>query len=77
MTLLSHNDGVKLLIEAPFFDDPPNPGGTPGEPFYGLWDYEGNVLTDVVVNHGYFNSRCTSDRSNYGMELSSSYVLII
>ncbi|XP_045112447.1 pollen-specific leucine-rich repeat extensin-like protein 1 isoform X2 [Portunus trituberculatus] len=27
-------------ITAPFFNDPPAPPGTPGQPFYGLWDYE-------------------------------------
>ena len=44
MTLVSREDGdVQLQIEAPFFNDPPNPGGAPGEPFDGLWDYEGNI----------------------------------
>ncbi len=41
ITLTSHPEGVKMLVEAVFFDDPSNPGGTPGEPFPGLWDYEG------------------------------------
>ena len=40
-TLVSHEEGVKILMKAPFFNDPPNPGGPPGEPFPGLWDYEG------------------------------------
>ncbi|KAK3576856.1 hypothetical protein CHS0354_012911 [Potamilus streckersoni] len=31
---------VQLTISAPFFNDPPNPGGTPGKPFPQLWDYE-------------------------------------
>ncbi|KAL3880798.1 hypothetical protein ACJMK2_033009 [Sinanodonta woodiana] len=31
---------VQLTISAPYFNDPPNPGGTPGKPFQQLWDYE-------------------------------------
>jgi hypothetical protein len=33
--------GVKLIICAPFYNSPSNPGGKPGEPFPQLWDYEG------------------------------------
>lgn len=29
-----------MNVSAAFFDDPP-PGGEAGQPFYGLWDYEG------------------------------------
>ncbi|KAK3100000.1 hypothetical protein FSP39_013292 [Pinctada imbricata] len=31
---------LKITVTGPFFDDPPNPGGAPGQPFDGLWDYE-------------------------------------
>ncbi|XP_052076776.1 uncharacterized protein LOC127714777 [Mytilus californianus] len=34
-----HNN-VIMSVDAPFFNDPANPGGTPGQPFSGLWDYE-------------------------------------
>ncbi|KAM9857286.1 UPF0462 protein C4orf33 homolog isoform 2-T2 [Aulostomus maculatus] len=34
------NGGLKMLVSAPFFDDPEAPAGTPGLPFPGLWDYE-------------------------------------
>lgn len=30
----------KISVDAPFFNDPPNPNGTVGEPFFTLWDYE-------------------------------------
>ena len=30
-------------VEGQFFNDPPNPGGAAGEPFMGLWDFEGNI----------------------------------
>lgn len=32
--------GIEIRVKAPFFNDPGNPGGQPGEPFNGLWDYE-------------------------------------
>ncbi|XP_052076783.1 UPF0462 protein C4orf33-like [Mytilus californianus] len=31
---------VIINVDAPFFNDPANPGGTPGQPFPRLWDYE-------------------------------------
>ncbi|CAC5383332.1 unnamed protein product [Mytilus coruscus] len=31
---------VIINVDAPFFNDPANPGGAPGQPFPGLWDYE-------------------------------------
>lgn len=34
------HENILYTIHAPFFDDPPSPGGQPGEPFPGLWDYE-------------------------------------
>lgn len=33
--------GIEIRVDAPFFNDPGNPGGQPGQPFDGLWDYEG------------------------------------
>ncbi|KAK3099275.1 hypothetical protein FSP39_001969 [Pinctada imbricata] len=35
---------IKITVTGPFFDDPPNPGGAPGQPFDGLWDYEGDRI---------------------------------
>ena len=34
-----------LKVQAPFFNDPSNPGGPKGQPFLGLWEYEGNFNT--------------------------------
>ncbi|XP_067140456.1 UPF0462 protein C4orf33 homolog [Centruroides vittatus] len=31
---------VRVQVLAPFFDDPPPPGGIPGKPFPKLWEYE-------------------------------------
>ena len=46
ISLVSHSDvGVKVLLKAPFFNDPVAPSGTPGEPFSHLWDYEGQSVT--------------------------------
>lgn len=33
--------GVLVKIRGPFFNDTPNPGGKPGQPALGLWEYEG------------------------------------
>lgn len=41
VTLEGISSGVLVHVRAPFFNDPPNPGGKPGQPFPGLWDYEG------------------------------------
>ncbi|KAI9562679.1 hypothetical protein GHT06_010133 [Daphnia sinensis] len=30
----------KISVDAPFYNDPPDPNGTVGEPFFTLWDYE-------------------------------------
>ena len=43
VTLAQGKEGVDIAIEAPYFGDPPAPDGPPGEPFYGLWDYEGRL----------------------------------
>lgn len=32
-----------ISVEGHFFNDPKNPGGLPGQPFPGLWDYEGKA----------------------------------
>lgn len=34
------DDAITLEVNAPFFNDPGNPGGEPGKPFDKLWDYE-------------------------------------
>jgi hypothetical protein len=41
--LASTEAGMKMSVDAPFFNDPPSPGPTSGEPFYGLWNYEGQI----------------------------------
>ena len=30
-----------MNVQSPFFNDPSDPGGIPGQPFLGLWNYEG------------------------------------
>ena len=42
---LDRNDAssFKISVDAPFFNNPPKPPGEAGDPFYGLWDYEGIV----------------------------------
>ena len=35
------NEGLEMRVTAPFFNDPGNPGGEPGQPFQNLWEYEG------------------------------------
>ncbi|KAI9563048.1 hypothetical protein GHT06_010505 [Daphnia sinensis] len=35
-----HDNDIQMDVEGTFFNDPPNPGGVPGEPFMGLWDFE-------------------------------------
>ena len=41
---LEPGDGhVTMKVKAAFFDDPPNPGGTKGEPYSQLWDHEGEL----------------------------------
>ncbi|XP_051993909.1 UPF0462 protein C4orf33 homolog [Xyrauchen texanus] len=41
-------EGLRMEVIAPFFNDPPAPSGTPGEPFPGLWDYE--VVESFFLN---------------------------
>ncbi|XP_072040486.1 UPF0462 protein C4orf33 homolog isoform X1 [Amphiura filiformis] len=33
-------DSITMEVTAPFFNDPGNPGGEPGKPFWELWEYE-------------------------------------
>ncbi|XP_068227156.1 uncharacterized protein [Palaemon carinicauda] len=40
ITLQGFTAGVEMNVSAPFFNDPAPPGGEPGKPYYGLWDYE-------------------------------------
>lgn len=47
-------ESFKVIVKAPFFDDPPAPSGpTPsGESLFGLWDFERNqrlyqIITEV------------------------------
>lgn len=42
---------VIMTVDAPFFNDPPSPGGIPGKPFPGLWDYEGKTHTLKKLMH--------------------------
>ena len=34
-------ENLTITIDAPLFNDPTNPGGTPGKPFETIWEYEG------------------------------------
>ena len=31
---------VKISVSAPFYADPPPPGGQQGQAYFGLWEYE-------------------------------------
>lgn len=43
-----NDDSFQMNVEGKFFNDPPNPGGVAGEPFMGLWDFEGYIwITNV------------------------------
>lgn len=44
LKLTAGDGGLAMEVQAPFFNDPPAPAGAPGEPFPGLWDYEGTYL---------------------------------
>lgn len=54
------NDAMsfKVVVKAPFFDDPPGPPKTPtpaGEPLFGLWDYEcKNIRSPLLI---YINNK--------------------
>uniref|UniRef100_A0A4W5MKB6 Uncharacterized protein n=1 Tax=Hucho hucho TaxID=62062 RepID=A0A4W5MKB6_9TELE len=43
VTFSPGDGGMKMQVSAPFFNDPPGPSGPPGQPFPGLWDYEGRL----------------------------------
>jgi len=36
-----NDSSFAMNVDAVFFDDPGNPGGEVGQPFLGLWEYEG------------------------------------
>jgi len=36
-----NDSSFEMNVEAAFFDDPGNPDGEVGQPFHGLWEYEG------------------------------------
>ena len=45
ITLEAFDDvSFKMSVKAPFFNDPPNPGGRVGQPFFGLWEFEGLLI---------------------------------
>lgn len=53
---------IEIRVDAPFFNDPGNPGGQPGQPFDGLWDYEGNFMIyshHIIHIHYQHTSTCT------------------
>jgi hypothetical protein len=37
----SQSGGVGVVVDAPLYNSPAAPAGPAGEPFQGLWDYEG------------------------------------
>lgn len=41
--------GLKAEVFGPFFNDPAAPSGPPGQPFPGLWDYEGELESSSNV----------------------------
>ena len=41
VTLNSGGNGITMMVEGPFFNDPASPPSAPGEPAAQLWDYEG------------------------------------
>ncbi|KAG8231324.1 hypothetical protein J437_LFUL011717 [Ladona fulva] len=56
VTLVGKEEGVEILVDAPFFGIPGNPGGKPGEPFDKLWEYEVRTLLPIqfesTINSG-------------------------
>ena len=49
------DDAITLEVNAPFFNDPGNPGGEPGKPFDKLWDYEGKwyFICIIIIGRGW------------------------
>ncbi len=45
-----------MEVVAPYFGDPPPPGGQPGMPYPGLWDYE--VLQSIQLQYVVHQSVC-------------------
>ena len=62
LTFEAVNEGLEMRVTAPFFNDPGNPGGEPGQPFQNLWEYEGleifcfasRVILKMKLNQTYF-----------------------
>ncbi len=42
------DNSIQMHVEGKFFNDPPNPGGIPGQPFFGLWEFEGILLSSCI-----------------------------
>ena len=36
-----NENSILMTVQGKFFNDPANPGGVEGQPFMGLWDFEG------------------------------------
>lgn len=45
LSIKAAKDGLEIIVKAPFFNDPGNPGGESGQPFQNLWDDEGKACT--------------------------------
>ena len=40
----SDNQSFRMIVKAPFFNDPARPEAPEGQSFFGLWNYEGSSL---------------------------------
>jgi hypothetical protein len=40
LVLLPTDQGLRLDVVGPFFNDPPSPAAEPGKPYQGLWNFE-------------------------------------
>ena len=49
-------DTFKITVNAPFYNDPSGPNGYIGEPFYGLWNYEGKKKNKIMTSKNLFYS---------------------
>lgn len=58
--LEGNSEELTINVEAPFFDDPPPPGGKPGQAYTHLYKYEG--ITEDVGYFLIYRSDSTSDR---------------
>lgn len=55
-----NDTSFKMLVTAPFFNDPAKPNSESGQPLFGLWEYEGTYLW-IQANH--FTSNVNLDPS--------------